>query len=779
MSISNRLHKKLSMETNIKLITHGSALHLWSRVIELDSFPLNPKQVQTICTLLTNSGIPATPYGKRDDKQRILIPAPYQLRKKDFKIDTWAIELKELDETLKLSFQNPLHRQKMSDLYKRRLKYQVDQRTNLWTLKNTSNRMFYHESPIELNSRRNNDFNISHIDGYRRLELSEIIIDYAGIGFPVDVGTAFFTNLSILEFFELGHAKEFYEITGYYRENKGTLIFKGYDANRTCYFENFKEGVTLGNAPKVVIDHTVYDNPYEYYKQKHPHSDVSPHDRAVLVSFRNMDTPVYLPAKRVYARVMNEYLPFHLKNIDKIKPPERKRLINDFWRGLGDNPFGRGFSNINRQFFTPPSNQMGIIDMPNIIFGQGGKKTLIKPKVKNKESYRSHFRMRKNFLEENGCFFVPRNMKREIYIAYDENGVSEKTIDDLSSHLKSKIEKVTGKTVKVIPFPYDDYSSIISELASATDPQMVVFIFNNRSGEPAIYFDISSNLKKWRLKRITERQLNKQHRRLLESGNNYDSKEFRDWNGFVRMNSLDIIQQLGCIPFVPNTDSLDYDSQLVIDVSEKHSHFTLSLFVFKEGMSAPIFDTLTERKSEKKKETINKEILKKYLKQLLMKHADTFKQVLLDSMLVMRDGKNCDDEYEAIKEVLMELRNEVFSQRFVYDYIEYRKSSLKEVRIWDKDGRYINNVLEGSFFKTSDNEAFLATTGDGSLRQGTANLIAVTSVFTDPDINKVLRYIFVTSQLNFSSPSVAQRLTLPAKRADEELKDKRKQEVVI
>jgi hypothetical protein len=50
--------------------------------------------------------------------------------------------------------------------------------------------------------------------------------------------------------------------------------------------------------------------------------------------------------------------------------------------------------------------------------------------------------------------------------------------------------------------------------------------------------------------------------------------------------------------------------------------------------------------------------------------------------------------------------------------------------------------------------------------------------YTNCDLVKVLEDIFITSQLNFSSPRVSQRLTYPAKRTDEQLKDKMAQEIL-
>jgi hypothetical protein len=88
------------------------------------------------------------------------------------------------------------------------------------------------------------------------------------------------------------------------------------------------------------------------------------------------------------------------------------------------------------------------------------------------------------------------------------------------------------------------------------------------------------------------------------------------------------------------------------------------------------------------------------------------------------------------------------------------------------------NVLEGSFYFFRSNIAILCTTGDGTLsRRVTADPITIVNRYTDADIYKVLTDIFYGAQFNFSNPRVAQKHSLPMKRADDELAEKRAQEI--
>jgi len=55
--------------------------------------------------------------------------------------------------------------------------------------------------------------------------------------------------------------------------------------------------------------------------------------------------------------------------------------------------------------------------------------------------------------------------------------------------------------------------------------------------------------------------------------------------------------------------------------------------------------------------------------------------------------------------------------------------------------------------------------------------LTIVNKYTKADMKNVLRDIMYSAQLSFSSPKVAQKLPLPAKRADEELTQKRAQEI--
>src|SRR5207245_2791813 len=154
------------------------------------------------------------------------------------------------------------------------------------------------------------------------------------------------------------------------------------------------------------------------------------------------------------------------------------------------------------------------------------------------------------------------------------------------------------------------------------------------------------------------------------------------WRSFIELNTYDILQQLQCLPYTMEP-VFNYELQLIIDVSEKSSHFGLSLMVYKKGMQEPFFSNLIHPKTNGK-ETINKVILEKYILNLFNSLPPIVKHKELKSLLVLRDGKDCGEEYLGICNAVNKLKEQhILSSEFAFDFIEYHKTSLKNFRMWD------------------------------------------------------------------------------------------------
>lgn len=762
------------METNLKIVEFGDRLSLIVKRVELCGQSLTSEQLQRACSIIgRNFKIAATPYHK-DGKQSILIEVHDYIPVSTLTVDDWVIELVFTTDKFPISIGNKKERSLVEDLYKRSLLIQIAKHTTLWTL--DSPRIFYEKTPFI-----KNDFSsdlstpVTDIDAYRRYEISEMFVDNAGLGFSVGVRTAFFTSLSVAEYYSSGLEKRLKKLLGRQSEHKGTLMYDGPTGRMKCYFESYKADLTLQQAPafKVTGKNKTYKNPYEYFKTVYPGFDVRPDDKAALVSFPGMGIKVYVPANKLYVRVTNDMLDADMSNEDKIDPCARMPLVSAFWALLGDKPFGENYARINRDFYSPDDSNSGIIPMPDIRFG--GNQTLPAPVNFSPESYRTSFRSRKDYLNKFGCYFVNQMMPRKIHFCFPDS-TSDSMRQKFASDICAKVKELTRIDVSPIIVPYTNYMAGLTELKNNGESGMAVFIFDD--WDPTTYFNIRFELKKWRMKRVTIRQLTKKYKGLNAYKDGKFEKGLNNWNSFVEINSFDVIEQLGCLPYIVETN-LYHDMQLVIDVSEKSSHIVFSLVMFKGGMKIPIFDSLVKPKTDAKKETINPAFIEKYVTEIFQNNKTVIATHRLSSLLVLRDGKKCGEEYDALVITIQKLiHSGILEKSFKTTFVEYHKTTLKEIRLVKRLGRQYANVLEGSYFIPDEHTAILASTGAGTLRQGTASPVMLKAGYGECDLKKVLHDVFISSQLNFSSPGVAQRLTYAAKRADEQLKDRIAQEVM-
>ncbi len=755
-------------ETNIKVIEFGERLKLFTKRITLQGNDLSPKQIQSICSQIGHRyGVAATPNKIEKDCQEVLVHENSFIPSHSIAIDNWVVSPVTKTDRFILDFSLAEHQQLIADLYRRSLIIELNRNQNFWTL--DSPRIFYQQTPFKIEDSEDKD-----IDAYRRFEISDVIIEDVGLGFSVDVSTAFFTNLSVDDYLSTGHQGRFKKLSGRQGEQQGTLLYDGPNKKVKCYYVRYHEELTLSTGHAIKLpDGTEYANPFNYFQDKYPDFDVQRDDRIAKVSFPGMNGPVDVPANRLYLRVMNSMLPRKMKNMDKIGPEEREKLLeNEFWSKLGPNAFGKGFRTVQSGYYKPGSDKSGLVSLDNLQFGKG--EILTAPSVPNEYTYREHFRKRRQLLNAKGCFYVPPQMERQLIVAYP-TGLDEGIIDKYADDLTQKISELTDISVEPVIMPaYDSILEAAYQLRDEAETGIVLFIFNNH--DPAAYYHISRELKEWKLKRATSGELLKKYR---DFESNFKGRGIKNWDSYIELTAYDVLEQLGCIHYLMPAD-LHYDMQLVIDVSEKSSHFGLSLMFYNQNMPIPLFQCQTHAKHDpKNKEAINKVLLEKYLRHLFLSVKLKVERYKPKNLLILRDGKECGDEYQAIESVINELKGRgLLGEDFCFDFVEYHKTSQKGIRVWEREENKVGNALEGSYILLNRNQAVLLTTGSGTLNQGTAApLLLVGKHSSDIDIKKVIEDVFRTSQLNHANPSVAQKLTFAAKRVDDQLIERRAQEV--
>lgn len=645
---------------------------------------------------------------------------------------------------------------------------EIGKRTNFWTL--DSPRIFYASTPFK---------EVDGVAAYRRYEISSIPIEGEGIGLAVDVSTAFFTVPTVADFFQdqKRQSKRFEVLSHRQTGQKATLL---YDLGRNkvkCYFAGFSDTTCATTGPLRVTGKD-YSSLYEYYQQTNPRLNVQPNDSVAKVSFPGIDHPRPVVANRLYLRVMNDAVPPRLKQVDKIPPKERSELIKKFWVNIGDKPLGMGRPPVGKSFWQP-WKQLLYLKPPKLKFAKGKD---LSAKNGTPNGYHKYYRERFLLLNEVGCLDVPPAMSRNIHIRMPDS-VDQAAANRFAKDLTACIGRLTNKQITFDLKMYQNIDAALLSLRQGSQSGIAVFIFEDK--DPATYSKISYELTGWRVKRVTSRtlvdrfrRLPKYKRRLSQNGSN-GSREERNWNSFIEMNALDVLQQMDCIPW-GLADPLHYEAQLAIDVGWDRRYFALSLLICRSESMRPSFslNTLVEVKPDTKHETINKVILKdailKLCQQVKRRHFAP-----LQSILVIRDGRECGLELESILQAKDELIQSGFLEKDGrMDTVDFHKRSVKRIRMWFKNhARDISNVREGIAFMLDARTVVLANTGAATLSQGTSEPIMLVAHQDDVNISAIAQDVHSATHLNWSNPRIAQRLPIALKRTDEELTNRAAQEI--
>lgn len=764
------------LETNIRIVLPGQNLYVWTRRAKVDGPGATPDLLQRTCGRLRyRHGLAAIP--ARGRSPALLVGTDRPLAPIHLEGDAWELDV--LDDggpSRRLTLADTDGPELLPLLIERALEVTLAHETDLWTL--DSPRIWYEAKPF---TERDG------IAAYRRYEVSALALDGEGIGIAVDIGTAFFTVAHLAYFFDPDvPAAEHHRRAGWFAEltrrqegQKGTLVYDNGRSRIKCYFEDAPRGVTCANTGKIRVKGRSYDSLLAYYRAEYPELAVGADTPAVRVSFRELDRPQFVAADRLRARVMNDDVPDALSSVDKIVPAERRSLVHAFWQRLGSRPLGRVAPGMRPGFWRPQGERVLHLVPPTLIFGKGRR--LGEPATNTVGAYRAHYHQRGDCLEKDGCYAAPPTMVRTLYCAYPKH-VTSCVAERLASDLADAISAWSGYRVTPSLVAYDDVADAVAQLRAADEGGVVVFILND---QPAAYHDAAFHLGDWRIKRSTERVLRRQYDYLTKGAWDKRSRSksltlgAARWRSFVTLDALDVLQLLDAIPF-RSEQAGPYEAHLVIDVGHDRRHFALSLLVARPTGKSPDFRLVThvEPKADHQHETINAVVLRDQIVDLvqstLRRPSDP-----LASLLVLRDGLLGQQEVQGIDQALATLADlgKVVPDARV-DLAEFHKDTLKSLRLWEvyADGT-VDNLLEGIVVRLDAKTVLVATTGAATLRQGTAEPFLIMGDGRCSSILDAARATFGGAQLNWSSPTTAQRLHVALKRTDEELKARAAQEI--
>lgn len=760
------------IETNIRLIEPGPELQLKVRYMRVQTSDDSPDLLWKACGALMGRGLAAVPSGRSE----LVVATDQPISAVDLRDEDWHLKASDSGRHARLALKNSEDVGLLEKLVERLLLVQIQTRTQLWRM-NDSASIWYEPRPFMVKD---------GIAAYRRYEISGVALGDAGIGIAVDMGTAFFTKWTVTDFFreDLPQQEQerrkgrFEALSARQRGQKGTLLYDAAQSSHKCYFDRVPPGMTCDTTGELTIRGRRFESLLDYYGQQQPGMKVEADEPVAYVSFPGIDRSRPVSAKRLRVRVMNDSLPRSLKQVDKIPPDARSASIEKFWQRLGNKPLGRGKPVVQRSFWCPPEEKLLLVSPPALKFGK--EKVLAPPPNGNPRGRRDHFRERGRLLDRSGCSEVPPAVTRTIHFAVPQR-IGEATATRLAEDMVGRLSRWTGKRMSWELVAYEDTEDAIARLRAESQPGIAVFVLDDA---PESYYEVSYELKLWRVKRIKTDTLVGKYTRLqldehdARSGNG-SSRPGRGWASFVEMSALDVLQQLDCVPYAL-ANELNYEAQLAIDVGQDRRYYSLSLLICRpDGYRPPFYlETIVKKKPDPQHETMNKKILRDEIVGLLEQLGDTGCDPLR-SVLVLRDGRQYGRELQGIAEASEALiRAGVLDRGARVDVIDFHKRSARRIRLWDRDpAGKVRHALEGTALLLDGSRAVLANTGAATLNQGTAEPVMMVTHGHGVDIRAVVEDVHATTHLNWSSPSVAQRLPLVLKRTDEQLRERAAQEV--
>jgi hypothetical protein len=668
-------------------------------------------------------------------------------------------------------------RELLATLIERALTIQVQHNTKLWRMR--SWRTWYEPKPFE---RRDG------VSAFQRYDISTSWVDDEGVVVSVGVGTAFFTTETLAYFFdpnlsasERSQRRDLFDrlTQRQQQRKKGTLLYRNGKSITKCYFVDAPEGMTCATTGLIRIANKSYGSLLEYYRDVNPNLQVDDSDVVVRVSFPGLDGGgVYVAAKLLVARIMNDNVPERLKSVDKLPPDIRRNKVETFWQQLGRQPFGRGVPGPTVGLWQPKPEKVHQLTMPDLMFGKGAR--LIAPSDAG-SNFSENYRQRMSMLETHGCYYVPPTTERTIYYALP-NSIPQNTRQQLIDDLTKKINGLAkGPVLSSIPVLYSSISDAVSQLRKY-EAGAVIFILND---EPNAYHEVAFQLDGWRVKRITSRVLLSKYQEMQNGSNRRDGNGRSDpqkgrnrWRDFIVENALDVLQLLDVIPYRV-TQLGPYDAILVIDVGEDRRYQAVSLLVMRNQGLIPecIIVRHVVPKPDIHSEAINPVILGDLMLEIVNRGIRTTRDPL-QSILIVRDGKTVDREPDGYAEGITKIQAaKKLTENARIDIVDVHKDTLRHLRFWDVTESNAVNTLEGTVLKLDADTVLIATTGVSTLHQGTANPLLIVGNGRCSNILDAAQAIFAACQLNWSSPKMSQRLPLPLKVTDEELAARLAQEI--
>lgn len=715
----------------------------------------------------------------------VAIPSPFEsleilvLGKNGLPVDQfcdkeWRADLHDCGKALRLRADSEADQQVIADLLERCLVVAFEKTPGYRRLSRPL-RNWYADEPMD---------RVDGVEVIPRISCSTVRLGDARVGIAFDAGYLYRTELTVADFFDpmlhpnerSRRRREFDRFRKRSERRKGTLLYTtGEKVTPVCYFERFGDQVTCSTTGPVLRHNSLFD----YCRERYPKLELQPNELVAYVSFPGLHYPVPVPARWLRLRVMpDEERSFSGLSLYKtLSPDQRYEATIKGWT-ICREVVGRLMGcKAETALWSPQEDRCELLPCPELRFGRGH--TVAAPREATGIEYSRYFRERLEVLKSGGLLHFPEAVERKLFLVTPKtgNGWTKELQTDFVTDFGKAIQSITGVRFSIVEVREDDPEQIIESLAKIADGQgemgTTVIVFDERRADGASYYLLAHGLKGWNLKRLTRGQvLRRWDARQRSRSPEERRKADRRWTDITTLSVIDTLDQMGAIPW--RIAEWPYEACLAIDVGEGRRHFAISLLICRAGEQNPSFRRISESwpKGDHQHETINPVILRDKIVQLF----DAFEEpgfTPLNSLLVLRDGRLCGGEENALEEAIDRLQQkDRLAQDATVDFAEVHKKTAKNLRMWLPQNQSRVNVLEGQAIYLDGEASSVSCTGSTTLPKGATADPCLLILRRGRDVRRAARAFFALSQLNYSSPSKAQRYAHPLRETDSRLQQR-------
>jgi hypothetical protein len=617
-----------------------------------------------------------------------------------------------------------------------------------------------------------------------RVSFATLPVPEVGVAIAIDFAHLFRSKRTLDYYFSHGldqdeaeqRQREFRRLSGRDDQRKGTLLYDwGSKTLSQCYFSHDPQGKTCADVGPLEFGGERYESLYEYYQKKRRRLKVAPEDPVVYVSFPGLrgQKPVAAKLLRLRVTLDPQSMPRELRTATTLAPTRRQELSRRLWESIPRKWIAEAGLSLASGFWRPGDRDCELLAPPKLVFGTG--RVVIPPSNSSIRDYQSYFRVRRERLEQAGVFSFDESAGRDLILVTPPE--SERWSAALQKAfidgLVACVSAIAKRTFRVILVRGESCDSIVQQLRERT-PGNAIIVFDDR--DKATYSLLSHELPGWTLKRMTRRRIEQAWKDSHDgqSGSN-GARAARTWQDMTFHSAIDFLDQIRATPW--RLGEWAHDACLAIDVSEERRYYGLSLLVCRNDARWPAFRRVTRTwpKADYKRETIEPTVLEDKIAGLLGQ-SNGFEP--LSSLLVLRDGREYGDEVKGIHAGLGRWTGQgVLASDATIHVADVLKKSVKHVRMWMALSGTAANVLEGQVIYPDDRTAILCCTGAATLPdRGTAEPIIIRG-HTGCDIRRAAAGVFALSQLNYSSPTKANRYPQPLRELDAVLRDRADRDV--